>query len=108
MLLNAFERVTLLQVLPAKGDITTLRILQELKDSIGFSESEHAALKFKQTGERLEWDSTADAAKDVSFGRVALGAVRKAFQDLSDRKELHLSQLALYERFEKEDEHERA
>src|SRR5207247_9230228 len=55
------ERLILLSILPAEGDLTTLRIVRGLREQLSFSEEEHALLKFNQAENRVAWD--AEAAK---------------------------------------------
>lgn len=101
MILNAFERLTLLQLLPGEGDITTLRIMRDLSSSLGFSEDEIKNLNLKNEGSRVIWDTTADKPKDVEIGTAALGKIREVFKKLSDSQKLQIAHVPLYERFER-------
>lgn len=48
MKLTVMERVTLLQELPPHGDITSLRIVRELRENLGFSEKERKEIGFRE------------------------------------------------------------
>ncbi len=48
MLLTVMERFMLLNVLPGIGDLTTLRVVKEAQDSLGWDDGEHDLLKFTQ------------------------------------------------------------
>ena len=104
MKLNALERITLLQILPTKGDVITLRIIRDLSSALGFTEDEHKALNFTQDGEIIKWDPSKDVPKDVPFGEVARKTVTDLFKKLDKAKEMTMVQLNLSDRFEKESE----
>jgi len=65
MKLSVFERMILLNTLPAEGDLTTLKIVRGLRESLSFTEEEHAALNIRIGqdwsrcpncgGEAIEW-----------------------------------------------------
>lgn len=99
MKLNAFERITLLQLLPAEGSVTKLRIVKTLVDALGFSEDEHKILGIKEANGQVSWNASADVGKDVEIGEVGLGLIRDAFRERSNNDKLLLAQLPVYERF---------
>ena len=106
MKLSVHDRLILLNVLPATGDITTLRIVRDLGTALGFTDEEHQALDFKQEDGSIQWDNTAEESKAVEVGPTASAMLREAFETLSEEKTLNLAQLSLYERFEEPDEEE--
>lgn len=100
MLLNTFDRLILLNILPKEGDITALRILRTLKEELSFSEDEHKELQFR-TGENglIEWLQSADKPKDVGLGEKARDIVAAELRKLNDQKRLQDMHIPLYERF---------
>ena len=106
MLLSVHDRLILLNVLPANGNITTLRIVRDLGTELGFTDDEHQVLDFKQEDGSIQWDNTAEEDKDVEIGATASAMLREAFEALSEERQLNLSQLSLYERFEETKEEE--
>jgi hypothetical protein len=98
MVLSVHDRLTLLQILPSIGDISTLRIFRDLGTELGFSEEEHKALALEQVGDAINWEPTAAKDKDVSLGVAASAALVKVFENLSEQETLTMPQLSLYER----------
>ncbi len=59
MNLSVLDRLLLLGLLPAEGDITTLRIIRTLREELSFTEQEHADLHLKQDEGRVTWEHSA-------------------------------------------------
>lgn len=123
MELNVYDRMTLINVLPKQGDITTLRIVNKLREALSFSEEEHKALQFQRVyhcqvcGEdtlkptcekcggvgawkgRMIWRREADVPADIPIGEKATDIITEALKDLNRQKKLTPAHLPLYERF---------
>lgn len=100
MLLTTFERLLLLNILPKQGDLTTIRIVRKLREDLSFSEAEHAALQFEETGEKgLRWIKDADTPKEVEIGAKARNIIADVLTGLDKAKQLTEEHLPLYERF---------
>jgi hypothetical protein len=99
MVLTVFDRLILLNILQIEGDITTLRILRELKEALSFSEEEHKVLEFRQEVDKMVWKSDADVNKDFTIGDVAKDIIKKRLQELSDKKKLREEHIPLFEKF---------
>ena len=97
--LGVKERLQLLTILPVEGDALTLRIVQDLRRELSFSEEETAELKLVTSGQTVNWDETEDKPKAVAMGPKALGLIRERLSELSEAKKLLLDYLPLYERF---------
>ncbi len=98
MELKVSERLILLSVLPKEGNVTTLRIIRDLKDALSFDLKEYEELKFQDDGERVTWEG-GDPVKEVEINDVARGIIHDAFRELNNRAKLHEEHLPLYERF---------
>ena len=105
MKLTIQDRVSLLNVLPPQGSVITLRILQDLREQLGFSEEELAKYKMKQErspdgGMFLTWDEDfAKVTKDIQIGKVVNGIIVSALKKLDKQQRLHLTQLSIYDKF---------
>ena len=104
MELSVLNRLLLLNLLPKEGNITTLRIVQKLREDLSFSEDEHNILKFEQTDASLKWNSKEPVVKDVNFGPKAQTLVVDALEALSKDNKLTADFLPLYDLFVKEEE----
>ncbi len=58
MKLTVLERLLLLNLLPEAGNLTTIRIVRELRESLSFTEDEHEVLRFETLpGGNVRWRS---------------------------------------------------
>ncbi len=103
MLLGIEERLVLLNLLPAEGDITTLRVLRDLRNELGLTEAELAVLSFENVGGALRW-STRGAEQigevEIKIGAVAKSIIVPALDKLNQEKKLRREHLSLCDKFE--------
>jgi len=99
MLLNTFDRLILLNIMPKEGDITTLKIIRKLKDDLSFSEEEHTALQFKNEDGQIMWKEDADIQKEIEIGEKATDIIAEALKALNKAKKLTEAHISIYERF---------
>lgn len=99
---KVLERLKLLDLLPAQGDITTLRIVRTLREELSFSEAEHAELEFKVDGQQIHWNAEKDKGKSVDIGAKAREVIVSALKRASQEQRLALDTVPLYERFVEE------
>jgi hypothetical protein len=57
MKLNVLERINLLNLLPAKGSYTNLKLLRVAREALSFTDKEHKVLNFRQEGEKTIWNT---------------------------------------------------
>lgn len=93
------NRILLLNILPAAGDVTTVRIVRNLREDLSFSEQEHTDFQLVQSDGKITWNSDATTTKDIEIGPKARGVITKALKDLSDSQKLTPQYLDLYEQF---------
>ncbi len=103
MLLSVYDRLILLNILPAEGDITTIRIIRDLRAELSFSEEEHQALQFKQNGPEVKWINEADKPKEVNIGIKASQIIEESFLKLNAQKKLTEAHIPIYEKFVSKD-----
>src|SRR3990167_8055299 len=99
MTLSVFERLILLNILPAEGDITTIRIVRTLREALSFSEEEHKALEFTREDGTVRWKSDGERAKEIIIGSKARSIVAERLKTLNEQKKLTESHLPIWERF---------
>ena len=99
MLLNTFDRLILLNIMPKEGDITTLKIIRKLKDDLSFSEEEHTALQFKNEDGQIMWKEEADIKTEIEIGEKATDIIAEALKALNKAKKLTEAHISIYERF---------
>ena len=96
--MSVLERMVVLALLPGQGDLTTLRIVRELTDGVGFSDEEHMLLEFDRTDAGLKWKD-AVPPKEIPIGRAAGDMIRTALRKKEKEGDLHMDELPFYERF---------
>jgi len=99
MLLKVLDRLTLLGLLPEKGDFLTLKIVRKLREDLSFSEDEIQNLGIRQEEERIYWDQFADNGKDVQIGEKATDIIVDSLKKLNEQKQLTPQHMNLYESF---------
>ena len=133
MELTVFERMTALNILPKEGDLVTLKLIRQLKESLGFTDDELVELDFhydykcekcgavfkKKAFEpvgvchecggtltntgQVYWEREADVAKDIELGRKAHELIASKLEELDKDKKLNESHLSLCEKFMEEE-----
>jgi len=98
--LSVHQRLLLLGILPEEGNLTTIRIVRELREALSFSESEHEALKLRVEGGRVFWEDDVVGDKDIDIGPKAAEVVRDALGNLDADGKLTVEHLTLCELFE--------
>jgi len=56
MKLNVLDRLLLLNMLPAEGSYTNLKLVREVREGLSFTEEEHGHLNFKTENEQIKWN----------------------------------------------------
>jgi len=103
MELTVFERLILLNILPREGNITTIKIIRQLRDELSFTEEEHAALQFKSEEDgRVLWRKEADKPKNVNIGVKAHGVIADRLKELDKQKKLTEQHLSVWDKFNEE------
>lgn len=99
MQLNIKNRIVLLGLLPAEGDITTLKIVRQLREALSFTEQEHEDCRIVQSGGQITWNPEADPKKDIPIGSKARKVIEDAFTKANQAKKLTADHIDLYELF---------
>lgn len=101
MRLTVLERITLLQALPAEGNLVTLRIVRELREALSFREEEMAELGMTVEQDKVVWDSALElsAGKDIAIGEKATDLCVESLKQLDRAGKLKAQHLTLCEKF---------
>ena len=100
MLLNTLERLMLIDLLPERGNLFTLRIIADLKHELAFSEDEVTALGLQETdGGDLSWNPKSSTEKEVNIGLLATDVIQKRLRELNAQDALVPEHLSLCEKF---------
>ena len=100
MVLNTLERLLLLNILPKEGDYTTLKIVRELRESLSFTEAEHAVRKFvTQADGSLAWTLGDPELVELPIGGKAHSIIAEILRKLDAEKKLTENHVPLFEKF---------
>jgi len=99
MKLGIKERILLLNLLPAQGDFTTMKAIQNLRDGLIFTEDEVGRFGIKQDDQRIIWDVAVDEDVEIVIGPVGNTVVIDALKKLDEEKRLIADHLELWEKF---------
>lgn len=104
MKLGLQERIALLNILPAEGNVITLKIVNDLRREASFSEEELGVGKIKSVvadGQvRVTWDEDVDfPEKNVNIGPAAKEIVVKVLKRLDAEQKMTVSFLPLWDKF---------
>jgi len=100
--LSVKNRLMLLGILPPEGDLTTIRIVRELREGLSFSEAEHRDLQMEQEDNQVRWAEGAVPDKVFDIGPKATEIIRAAIKKLDDEEKLVVDHLELVDLFEYE------
>ena len=114
MKLTVYERIILLNILPAEGDFTTLKITRKLREDLSFTEDEHKSLQFKKAGDtfidddgkeqivpdgQIKWQYQAVDETEIKIGEKAADIIVDALKKLNTEKKLRNEHMSVYEKF---------
>lgn len=102
MELNVLERLLLLNILPAEGDFTTIKIVRTLREELSFTEEEHERLQVNVSDGKVQWDMGKEVLRNFVFGNKARDLISEDLKKLNVEKKLTEQHLSLYEKFVEE------
>ena len=109
---SVMERFLLLNgVLPAQGDITTIRLLRRVREALSFSEEEHTLLNIRQAEgnpNQMLWHDPDGHMKSVEIGPKVRELVVAGLASVSNAGQLTDQHLTLWDRFGPEEEEKEA
>ena len=102
--LNVAERLTLVQIVPEKGNFKTMRTVETVKNTLYLSEEEREEFEVKQVGQNLAWNEKGSEQREISFSDFGLELITEAFEKLDKEENLTSPQYLIYKRFKDEEE----
>jgi len=99
MELSVLERLMALGALPAEGDYATLKILNQLKLSLSFSEKEIADWGIVSDLENNRTTWTVPGITEIPIGEKATDILVASLKKLNKEKKLNTDMMTLYEKF---------
>lgn len=100
MILTFSERSLLLQLLPAEGNILTLREVTNLRLRLAATKEEIEQYHIKQTDNIVRWDE--DFTMEIEVPENMKEIIKSNLIDLNNQSKLKIELLGLYEKFVEE------
>ena len=98
MELTILERLTLLQLLPGEGSLTTIRIVRKLRESLSMTEEEIVEHEVVQSPSgQVAWQN--DRARPIEFGATAREIAVTALEALDTAGKVEDRHLSLFDKF---------
>ena len=87
-------------LLPKEGNFLTLKVVNELVSSLGFSEKELKEYELVQVGDQVKWKPSATfKEKEIAIGERATDIIIEQLKKLDEDKKLKPEHMRLYEKF---------
>jgi len=99
MNLSVLDRVIVLTILPKEGNFATLRILQDMRMALAFTEDELKKFNLEVNDETGQTTWEGDEEVEFPIGEKATDIVVQAFKNLDKNKKLQVDMMATYEKF---------
>ena len=99
MLLKVSERIRILGVLPKEGNFATLKILDELRMNLSYTEDELEKwdIDVNQETQMVSWNE--DGETDIPIGEKATGIIVDELRKLDTENKLTNLTMPIYEKF---------
>ena len=100
MKLSVKERILILGILPQEANLLTLKIIRDMENQVGFSETEIKELEMKalESGQ-ITW-SHDPIAKEIEINGAMNDIIKNVLKKKSDECKLTKDHLSLCEKFE--------
>ena len=107
MKLSIGERLLLLNLLPPEGDLTSIKIVRKLRESLSFNEDELEKYGIQVLeGGNISWESQEEA--EVRLRAKSRSMIVRALHELDERGKVTEQHISLFEKFEIGDDEEAA
>ncbi|MAG60132.1 hypothetical protein CMO96_05100 [Candidatus Woesebacteria bacterium] len=102
MKLSYSDRIKLSNILPPTGNVITIRILDDLRRNLSATEKEVKKYKIKLVPQpdgksSISWNPEFEA--DIEIGDAAKDIIIKRLKEMSDKEELTIDLLPIYDLF---------
>jgi hypothetical protein len=98
MELTIHERILLLQLIPDNAEYALLKKIEEAKKQLDFSKAEVEKYQIVQQGQQVTYKVNEDTF-DITMPEEVVAITIEKLKALDESKNLHKSQLSLYEKF---------
>ncbi len=99
MILTVLERLTTLRILPKEGNFANLKILNDLRMNLSYTEEETKewGIDINQEKQTVSWEENGEA--DIPIGEKATGIIVDELRNLDKQNKLTNDMISIYEKF---------
>lgn len=101
MELNVQERLTLVNLLPEKGNFQTMKTIDTLKSLLYPSEEEGKKFEIKQTGNNISWNPEGAKPIEIKLSKVQKDMLQTSLEELDEKAELTFPHYTVFKKFKK-------
>ena len=101
MELNVQERLTLVNLLPEKGNFATMKTIEGLRDVLYPSEEETKKFDIKQKGNNISWNEDGAKEIEIKLSKAQTDLIVESLDKLDEKEELNFAQYSVYKKFKK-------
>lgn len=99
MLLTVKERILIVSILPKESDFVTQKIVRDLKDLVGLSETDWKNYEIIQTPEgQVRWNPSKDTGAEFTLGDKAQDIIKGALKELDKQKKVTEDFISLFDK----------
>jgi len=102
MKLNVGERLTLVSLVPEKGNFETMATVEKLKSVLYLSEEEVTEYAVSLVGPKTKWNEKGNEGKEVEISQTGMSLITKILKGLDEKEELTGSQYKIFKRIKDE------
>lgn len=97
LILNNATRIGLLGILPAEGNVVTMRVLREFRNDLSFTKDELNDCGIVIEGGQVSW--TGESDREFEIVPAVLGIIKSTLKTLDAEQKITPQLLAVYELF---------
>lgn len=101
MELNVQERLTLVNLLPEKGNFQTMKTIEAARSLLYPSEEEVKKFEVNQTGNNISWNKEGAKSIEIKLTKVQKDMLQATLEKLDEKEELTFAHYAVFKKFKK-------
>ena len=99
MKLTVKERVVLANLLPEQGDITSLKQIRVLRETLSFTDKENKDWNIEAESGMIRWDETKIKLAEIPVSEMMTKIIARKLRDLNKTKKLRDDMISLWDKF---------
>lgn len=102
MKLSINERLTIVQIIPEKGNFKTMKIVENLNKALYLSEEELKEFEVTQNGDQLKWNKKGTGRHEVGISEFGMEIIMESFEALDKDEKLSIQYYQVFKYLKEE------